>query len=147
FDFDALNALLKENFGADYPLHIWSYPPHLLLFTWPLGLMPYVSAYVLYVVLGWILYVAVVADGERRWDHIAVIMLAPAVTVNIWAGQNGFLTAALLIGGLTQLDRRPLFAGVLFGILSIKPQLGILLPVMLALTGRWRIIGAAAATI
>ncbi len=109
--------------------------------------MPYMAAYVLYCALGMVLYIAVVTDGERRWDHIALLALAPAVTLNIWTGQNGFLTTALLIGGLTQLDRRPIFAGVLFGVLSVKPQLGILLPVMLALTGRWRVIAAAAATI
>jgi alpha-1,2-mannosyltransferase len=69
------------------------------------------------------------------------------VTVNIWCGQTGFLVAALLVGGLIQLDRRPVLAGILFGMLSIKPQLGLLLPLMLALTGRWRTIAAAAATI
>jgi len=35
----------------------------------------------------------------------------------------------------------------LFGILTIKPQLGVLLPVMLVLTSRWRVIAAAAATV
>ena len=147
FGFDAYNALLRGFFGSGYPLHIWSYPPHLLLFTWPLAFMPYMPAYVIYCALGLVLYVAVVTDGERRWDHIALLALAPAVTLNIWTGQNGFLTTVLLIGGLIQLDRRPVLAGILFGLLSIKPQLGFLLPVMLALTGRWRVIAAAAATI
>jgi hypothetical protein len=53
----------------------------------------------------------------------------------------------LLVSGLLQLDHRPVLAGVLFGALSIKPQLGVLLPVMLALTGRWRTMIAAATTI
>jgi hypothetical protein len=35
----------------------------------------------------------------------------------------------------------------LFGLLSIKPQLGVLIPLMLVLTGRWRTIVAATATI
>src|SRR5437763_1206370 len=147
FGYDAYNALLRGLFGENYPPHIWSYPPHLLLFTWPLAVMPYMTAYVLYCALGLILYVAVVSDGERRWDHITLLALAPAVTLNVWTGQNGFLTTALLIGGLLQLDRRPVLAGVLFGLLSIKPQLGFLLPVMLVLTGRWRVVAAAAITI
>ena len=54
--------------------------------------------------------------------------------------------AALLIGGLANLDRRPVLSGVLFGILTIKPQLGLLLPLVLVLTGRWRTIFAAAAS-
>ncbi len=147
FGLEAYNGLLREKFGADYPVHIWSYPPHLLLFTWPWALMPYMTAYILYCVSGLILYVAVVSDGQRRGDHLGLLILAPAVTMNIWAGQNSFLASALLIGGLIQLDRRPILSGVLIGILSIKPQLGLLLPLMLALTGRWRTIAAAATTI
>jgi hypothetical protein len=146
FAVDAYNSLLQENFGAGYPRHIWSYPPHLLLFTWPLALVPYLPAYILYCLLGLILYVAITMEGERRWDHIVLLALAPAVTLNIWTGQNGFVTTALLLGGLLQLDRRPILAGVLFGILTIKPQLGVLLPVMLVLTGRWRTLAAAAVT-
>jgi hypothetical protein len=74
------------------------------------------------------------------------LAVAPAVAVNVFFGQNGFVTAALLIGGLANMDRRPTFAGVLFGILTIKPQFGFLLPVLLVMTGRWRVIAAAAAT-
>lgn len=147
FSVDAYNALLAEKFGGRYPLHIWSYPPHLLLLTWPLALMPYMMAYVLYCLVGLIVYLAVVTDGQRRADHLLLLTLAPAVTVNIWCGQNGFVTTALLVGGLIVLDRRPILAGALFGVLSIKPQLGVLLPLMLALTGRWRTIVAAMITI
>jgi hypothetical protein len=36
---------------------------------------------------------------------------------------------------------------LLFGLLTIKPQLGLLIPLMLVLTGRWRAIAAAIVTI
>lgn len=52
FSFLAYNTTLKELFGPDYPTHLWSYPPHFLLFTWPLALMPYMAAYVVYTTLG-----------------------------------------------------------------------------------------------
>jgi len=147
FEYTAYQRLLAEHFGPNYPIHIWSYPPHLLLLTWPLGLMPYMTAYIVYCVLGLILYVAVASDGSRKPEHLVLLVIAPAVTVNIWCGQNGFLIAVLLIGALTQMDRRPVLAGILFGLLSIKPQLGLLIPLMLLLTGRWRVIGSAAVTI
>ena len=105
------------------------------------------AAYVVYTVLGLIVYFAVVSDGDRRADHLLLLALAPATIVNIWCGQVGFFVAALLVGGLIQLDRRPILAGVLFGLLSIKPHLGLLLPLMLVLTGRWRTIAATTATI
>jgi hypothetical protein len=146
FAAEAYNGLLAQKFGPQYPFHIWSYPPHLLLFTWPFSLLPYLIAYVLYCAVGLMTYVLVASHGEWRTDRLMLLVLAPATIVNLWCGQNGFFICALLVGGLLQLDRRPLLAGVLFGALSIKPQLGVLLPLMLALTGRWRTIAAAAAT-
>jgi len=147
FDSDAYNAVVQKITGdPDLPPLFWSYPPHLVLFTWPFGLFGYLPAYALWSVIGLALYLrAAFAGGVDRkfWLFLAA---APAVTVNIFLGQNGFLTAALLIGGLANLDRRPTVAGILFGILTIKPQFGLLLPVMLVLTYRWRVIAVAAAT-
>src|SRR3546814_5650024 len=46
------------------------------------------------------------------------------------------LSAAILLAGLHQLDRRPLVAGVLFGCMAYKPHLAVLLPVALLVAGR-----------
>src|SRR3546814_10644419 len=59
---------------------------------------------------------------------------------------NGFLTGALLIGGLRLLGTKPIVAGILFGILTVKPQLGILLPFALLAARQWTAIAAAGAT-
>jgi hypothetical protein len=124
----------------------WSYPPHLLVFIWPFGLVPFLPSYVLWCVAGLGLYVwAAFAGGVDR-KYWLFLVVAPAVAMNAFFGQNGFLTAALLIGGLANLDRRPIVAGILFGILTVKPQFGLLLPVMLVLSSRWRVIVVAAAT-
>jgi hypothetical protein len=69
------------------------------------------------------------------------------VFINLGHGHNGFLTAALIGAALVGLDRGPLLAGVLIGLIAYKPQLGILFPLVLAATGRWRSFAAAAATI
>jgi hypothetical protein len=71
----------------------------------------------------------------------------PAVFVNLGHGHNGFLTAALFGMALLQLDRTPVLAGVLFGCIAYKPQFGILVPIVLAASGRWRAFAAAAATV
>src|SRR5262249_9694666 len=94
--------------------------------------------------IGLLLYLVVVSDGRHRADILLLIALALAAIVNIWCAQTGFWIAALLIGGLVPLDRRRILAGILFGILTIKPRLGLLLllPLMLALTGRWRTMAA-----
>jgi alpha-1,2-mannosyltransferase len=71
----------------------------------------------------------------------------PAVMVNIGFGQNGFLSAALLGGATVWLDRRPELAGICFGCLAYKPQLGIIVPLALLVGRRWRAFMVAAATI
>ena len=105
--------------------------------------MPYLAAFAVWSLLGFTLFlVAAYAGGVER-KHLMFVAVAPAVAVNLFIGQNGFFFAALLICGLINLDRRPLLAGLCFGLLTIKPQLGLLLPVMLVLTQRWRVIAAA----
>ena len=146
FGYKAYSQLLAETFRPGFPVHVWSYPPHVLLVIWPWAFLPYTAAYVLFCLAGLIAYVFVTADGERRASHLLLLAIAPAAIVNIWMGQNGFVVAVLLIGGVLQLDRRPVLAGIMFGLLSVKPQLGILLPIILMLTGRWRTIATAAMT-
>src|SRR6185503_928583 len=146
FDFDTYNRALQALFGPSFPEHNWSYPPHLLLFTWPFGFLPYLAAYALWCVVGFVLYMRVAGTGEHRIERLVMLAVSPAVVVSVFAGQNGFFSAALLIGGLCLLDRRPIVSGVLFGLLTFKPQLGLLLPLMLVLTARWRCIASAVLT-
>jgi len=64
-----------------------------------------------------------VVAPERRPIELVPLIAAPAAMVNIYVGQNGFFTAALMIAGLLSLERRPVLAGILFGLRTIKPQL------------------------
>ncbi len=85
--------------------------------------------------------------GRGNYLWLLLALAFPAVLINIGHGQNGFLTAALMGGALVLLDRRPLVAGILFGLLVYKPQYGLLLPIVLGVSGRWRCFAAAAATV
>jgi alpha-1,2-mannosyltransferase len=145
FDVHAYNAALQQMLGGPYQEHYWSYPPHLMLFIWPLGLMPYLPAYIAWCAVGIALYLLACAQGISR-DKLVFVALAPGVAVCVFFGQNGFYTSALLIGGLLCMDRRPILAGILFGILTIKPQLGMLLPLVLLLERRWTTIASAIVT-
>ena len=146
FDAATYNAALRDMLGTAYPQHFWSYPPHVLLFIWPFGLMPYLPAYIAWCAIGIALYLFACSGAIPR-RHMLFLAAAPGVAVCIFFGQNGFYTAALLIGGLVCLERRPVLAGVLFGILTVKPQIGILLPVILLLERRWITIASATATV
>jgi alpha-1,2-mannosyltransferase len=83
--------------------------------------------------------------GDKLW--LLLGLAYPAVFINLGHGQNGFLTAGLFGFALVALDHRPLVAGILFGLLAYKPQFGLMIPLVLLATGRWRVIAAAAATV
>jgi len=91
-------------------------------------------------------------DGRERgtaFDPLWLLLALafPAVFINLGQAHNGFLTAALIGAALCQLGRRPWLAGVLFGLLAYKPQFGLLIPLVLIASGRWRVFAAAAATV
>jgi alpha-1,2-mannosyltransferase len=168
FDPARQHAREQHIFGDATPFYGWHYPPFFLLVAAALALMPYGIALAVWQAVTLVLYLltirAILVTDTRpastidralpREANAAVdplwLLLAlafPAVLVNIGHGQNGFLTAALLGAALVQLDRRPLLAGILFGLLAYKPQFGLLIPVVLAASCRWRSFGAAAATV
>lgn len=145
-DIAAYQAAQRELFGHPIAPHNWSYPPLFLPATVAFGALPYPVALALWSAggLALMLWAGARAGLEHRW--LALLAIAPATCVNLWNGQNGFLSAALLLGGLAALDRRPSLAGVLFGLLAYKPHLALLLPVALLAAGAWRAIAAAAFT-
>ena len=85
--------------------------------------------------------------GEVNKEWLLLALAYPAVFINLGHGHNGFLTAALLGAALVLLDRRPIAAGILFGLLAYKPQFGLLIPLVLVAAGRWKTVFAAAATV
>ncbi|TGE02327.1 glycosyltransferase family 87 protein [Methylobacterium nonmethylotrophicum] len=149
FDLDAYHAAIGIEFGQALPFHNWGYPPFTLLLLRPLGGLPYVAALALWTAGLFAAFAGVTLSQvppERRRAALLALALAPACLINAAGGQNGFLTAALLIGGLLALDRRPVLAGILFGLLTWKPHLGLVLPPVLIVLGAWRTIAAAVAT-
>ena len=122
----------------------WHYPPAFLFAAATLALMPYAAAYALWVFVTFPLYLAAVRGivGERSGYLLAAAF--PAVLSNFVVGQNGFLTAGLLGGTLLWIERRPVLAGICLGLLTYKPHLGLLFPIVLAAAGYWRVFFTAA---
>ena len=123
------------------------YPPPFLLLCLGFGLMPYFVALAVWLGASGTAFALVIS----RWlpQHPALwltIAAFPALLINIGHGQNGFITAALLGGGLLLLDRRPYMAGALLGCLIVKPQIALALPLMLIAGRHWRSLGMAALT-
>jgi hypothetical protein len=149
FDLDDYAEAIGTLFGAPLPFHNWGYPPFTLLMFWPFAQLPYFWALSLWTVVLFAAFAGVTVsqvEPGRRVLALVALAFAPACLVNGIGGQNGFLTAALLLGGLLCLDRRPVLAGALFGLLTLKPHLGLVLPFVLLGLGARRTIAAATLT-
>lgn len=134
--------------GSDaVPFYGWHYPPPFLLLAAALATLPYLPALLVWQAATLAAALAVVWRILPGRDTLVVALGCPVVLVCLTHGHNGFLTAALFGGGLLLVDRRPLVAGLCFGLLSYKPQFGLVLPLALAAGGYWRTIASAAATV
>ena len=164
FDSVQQHARERDIFGENVPFYGWHYPPFFLFLAAVLALLPYGLALAIWQLTTFLLYLwsirAILSlrdnsadlppnETEKAVEKLWLLFAAsfPAVLVNVGHGHNGFLTAALIGGALVLLDRRPSLAGVLFGLLSYKPQFGLMLPLVLVATGRWRAFGFAALTV
>ncbi|PZQ11568.1 MAG: hypothetical protein DI565_17675 [Ancylobacter novellus] len=138
-----------REFGAGVPFYGWHYPPMFLAVAALIATLPYLGALVVWQAATLPLYLLALAKvfGESRRELFVAGLAFPAVFVNLTHGHNGFLTAGLFGLGLAVLNRRPILAGVLFGLLAYKPQFGVLIPFALAAGGYWRTAFAAAGTV
>ncbi len=145
FDRDGFLAAEHRLFDPGLPFHFWSYPPVALFLVAPLGWLSYVPALIAWSLAG----VGALIPAARRFlpdAREAVLLVAcPATAIDIALGQNGALTAALTIAGLSLWDTRPRTAGALLGLLIFKPQMAILLPVAVIAERRWTTLWAAGA--
>lgn len=139
----AEEAAVGYVFGGYYN---WPYPPVFLFAVAPLALLPLLPAMLAWLAVTLPLYVTAIAAIVGRRLGIALACAFPAVPWTISVGQNGFLTAALVGGTLLTIERRPVLAGVMLGLLTYKPHFGILFPVVLMAAGCWRVIAAAVVT-
>ena len=135
----------EDFFRVRYPLP-FLYPPTWLLLLLPLAFFPYLLALGLWLglTLGFSLYVI-----KKISPHpltLPIALASPAVFQNFFHGQNGFLSAALLGGGLHMLQRNPWAGGVMLGLLSYKPNLWPLIPLALLAGRYWRALGATVLT-
>lgn len=146
YNWTAFHAFEQSIAGADLDFYQYSYPPVLLILTAPLLVLPYVPGLFAWLIAGWHCFYRALLVARPNKGTLLLALATPAVFINAVGGQNGTWSAALLGGGLSLLNRRPIVAGILFGLLIYKPQLGLLLPVALLAGRQFRACIAAAIT-
>lgn len=147
YDLVAHHRVQQAVHGSEaVPFYGWLYPPPFLLLAAALATLPYGTALLLFQVATLVPALLVIRRILPERDAILVALGCPVVVVCLTHGHNGFLTAALFGAGLVVLERRPVLAGVLFGLLAYKPHFGLVLPLALLAGGHGRAILGAAAT-
>jgi hypothetical protein len=147
YDWDIQRGIELALLGQDFPGYFaWHYPPPFLFVAAMLAMLPYSAAFIGWMVASFIPYLAVMRGIIGRpfgWMFAAAF---PMVFNNTLVGQNGFLTAALIGGTLYLLPARPVLAGVCLGLLTYKPQYGLLFPIVLIAAAQWRAFISAGVT-
>ena len=143
YDPAAFHVFEQSMVGASLNAYHYSYPPVLLLLTAPLAFMAYAPALLVWLTAGWYAFYRALRLAMPGQGALLLALATPAVFINAVGGQNGTWTAALFGGGLSLLERRPLLAGGLLGLLIYKPQLALLIPVALLAGRHWRAFAAA----
>jgi Glycosyltransferase family 87 len=128
-------------------------PPPLAWVVVPLTVLPYRVAY-------WIWSAILVAALALAWQLAApgrgrarVLFLVGAigwlpVIYGLQLGQPALLVAASVAACYALLTRnRQIAAGAVLGVLVLKPQLALLIPAALLVTGRWRAFAASAVVV
>ena len=109
---------------------LWNYPPTFQMLMAPFATLPPNLS----VVLWWGSTLLLFLVGARfvggRWEAPLVVMSSTACLLNLSHGQNGFLLGGLFLCGFALLrEGRAFWAGIVLGLISLKPHFGVLLPV------------------
>ncbi len=147
YDWEIQKQIEVALLGQDFIGHFaWHYPPPFLFVATFLAQFPYSVAFIGWVSVSFVPYLAMMRAIVGRSFGFLLAVACPMVLNNTLVGQNGFVTAALIGGTLYLMPVRPILAGICLGLLSYKPQYGLLFPLVLIAASRWSVFWTAAAT-
>jgi arabinofuranan 3-O-arabinosyltransferase len=129
-------AVLGTSYEGNFA---WHYPPPFLFVAALLAHFPYAAAFIGWAAISLVPYLAVMRAIVGKPFGWLLAAAFPVVLTNTLVGQNGFLTASLIGGALYLMPKRPILAGICLGLLSYKPQYGVLFPLVLIAAAQWRV--------
>src|SRR5436305_3436803 len=145
WDWDIQKRVEVELLGQSFVGHFaWHYPPPFLFVAAFLAQFPYTVAFIGWVLVSLVPYLVAMRALVGRPFGWLLAAAFPVVLTNTLVGQNGFFTASLVGGMLILLPARPILSGICLGLLSYKPQYGLLFPLVLIATSQWTVFCTAA---
>ena len=125
-------------------------PPYVAIAFVPFGLLPYAASALLWTAIAFALLFWSLRAASRLHPSLAslstgrvllVVFSCQVVLELFGGGQDSVVVLAAMVGSATLLQRdRPFTAGLLLSCAAIKPQLAILIPVVLVLGHAWRVL-------
>lgn len=137
---------LRSVWGPQFDDHVWGYPPSMLFLALPAGHLPIRLGFAFYVAAQVALLWSLGRHAGLSRALLAAILVSPAMLESSMASQNGAITGSLMMAGLLLAGRRPIASGICLGLLTIKPQFGLLVPICLIASRDWRTILSACLT-
>ena len=145
WDWDVQKRIQVDLLGQNFVGHFaWHYPPPFLFVAAFLAQFPYAVAFIGWVSVSLVPYLVAMRAIVGRPFGWLLAAAFPVVLTNALVGQNGFLTASLVGGMLVLLPTRPALSGICLGLLSYKPQYGLLFPLVLIAASQWTVFLTAA---
>jgi arabinofuranan 3-O-arabinosyltransferase len=145
WDWDIQKQVQVLVLGQDYPGNFaWHYPPPFLFVAQFLAQFPYGVAFMGWAAASFVPYLAMMRATVGKPFGLLLAACFPVLINNATVGQNGFLTAALIGGTLCFLPMRPVLSGICLGLLTYKPQYGLLFPLVLIAASQWTVFITAA---
>lgn len=137
-------AVFQQAIGAQTTL-LWLYPPPMLFFLAPFGVLSFGAAKVLWALLS---VAAAFSIGRMITQSNAIgaiSVISPASFATLLVGQVSAFFGLLLIAGLLLAKKRPVVAGACIAVLTIKAQYGLLVIPFLIAMRAWKALVAASA--
>src|SRR6195256_3619551 len=140
YDWDTQKRVQVDLLGQSFVGHFaWHYPPPFLFVAALLAQFPYAVAFIGWAAASLVPYLVTMRAIVGRPFGLLLAAAFPVVLTNTLVGQNGFLTAALIGGTLYLMPMRPVLSGICLGLLSYKPQYGLLFPLVLIAASQWTV--------
>lgn len=138
----ALHHKMEQVIAPHVGIIPFPYPPPFLMLVAPFALAPFGLAFTLWMTVT----VAFYAFAASRVAPLRFAFAIAPANVNFMIGQTGFLICGIFILGLSLITIAPLLAGAVLGLMILKPQLALLLPVAMIAGREWRVIAGAIAS-
>jgi hypothetical protein len=137
-----------ENLGSGFNPQPFISPPPLAWLVTPLLVLPFAAALVLWTLLlllalCWTWYLLAPPGRLVRAAHLALLLGVFPVAYGVMVGQPGaWVAAAVATAWWLMRKEHPVWAGLALSLIVLKPQLALLVPLCLLVSGHARTFGA-----